>query len=371
MLKNKLKLSMVAALAVAGFSSSAVAGKVIAPNIDVIEVSGAVELKQVQEKSNTSTVNYRTSEIDLNFDAKAEGGIEVFTSFKVFNGTQAGVNDAAPEASSITTTYAYAILPIGEAKIVAGLAPDGAYGTEAFDGDTEVYKIVAQVPVAKNTKIMIGSKANRENKLNKNEGDMSTFAIGISTQINGFDLGLKTATITNDTDANLSDGIKTEVDTKVINAFVGGEIAGVSLAGEYVTKDVDGAASKQKGFFVTAGKEFGNFTAGVAYVKLEKGLTGGDGFAPGMILDGNVDSSLTQNTSAVVVPLSYAINDKLSTNFTYIDAKVQGKDATEIDIGLTYGFSDNVELSATYGDYDHVDSENDTKNIELAIAIAF
>ncbi|MCK5111190.1 MAG: hypothetical protein KAQ94_06685 [Arcobacteraceae bacterium] len=92
MLKNRLKLSIVTAMAVAGLSSSAVAGTVTAPNIDNIELSGDIELKHVQEKSDTATINKRTAEINLNLDAKANNGLEIYTTFTAYDDNQANAS---------------------------------------------------------------------------------------------------------------------------------------------------------------------------------------------------------------------------------------------------------------------------------------
>ena len=114
----------------------------------------------------------------------------------------------------------------------------------------------------------------------------------------------------------------------------------------------------------------GDLTAGIAYINLSKGMKGGGDFAPGMILDGNVDSSSTKDTSAIVIPLEYAVNDNLTANATFISADVQGSDATEFDLGAAYAMNDNIELGASFGKYS-IDGGDDQTNVEFAVAINF
>ena len=99
-------------------------------------------------------------------------------------------------------------------------------------------------------------------------------------------------------------------------------------------------------------------------------MKGGDDFAPGMIIDGTLESSATKDTTAIIVPLEYAINDQVATTATYISADIMGDDAKEFDIGASYAVDDNAELSICYGKYTQDNIDNQT-NIEVAIAIKF
>jgi hypothetical protein len=56
-----------------------------------------------------------------------------------------------------------------------------------------------------------------------------------------------------------------------------------------------------------------------------------------------------------------------------VDVNLQGKSATEMDLGLEYGFNENVTISTTYGEFDGATgcSIDDTKNFEIALAITF
>jgi len=99
-------------------------------------------------------------------------------------------------------------------------------------------------------------------------------------------------------------------------------------------------------------------------------MKGGDDFAPGMIIDGTLESSATKDTTAIIVPLEYAINDQITTTATYISADIIGDDAKEFDIGASYKMHDNVELSVGYGKYTQDNADNQT-NIEVALKVTF
>lgn len=159
MVKNRLKTSMAAAVAAAGLSTSAAAGVVTAPNIDLIEISGDAELKFIQAKQDsatgTKTNNYRTAEINLNLDASFENGLKVYTTFTAFDDTQA----TATQNTDVRTKVAYAQLPVlGKGKVLAGLVPNFQYGTEAFDMGGEAWKAAVFMPVAKGVKVGLISK---------------------------------------------------------------------------------------------------------------------------------------------------------------------------------------------------------------------
>ncbi len=380
MLKNRLKLSMAAAITVAGLSSSAVAGTVTAPNIDNIELSGDIELKQVQEKSDTATINKRTAEINLNLDAKSDNGLEIYTTFTAYDDNQA--NAAANK--DLRIKHAYAVLPImdSKGKVVLGLAPNFTYGTDAFDDGGESWKVGVNVPVAKDIKVTVISKIVNEEEADKNKGDTGATAIRVDAKVGAFMIGARYAKgYANKGDGNTpAAAADKENKNKVLTSYITGTVAGIELGAEYMSKKIDmiGVSldpSTQKGYFLTASSEVSTgFTAGLSYINLKKGMKGGDDFAPGMIFEKtSITSSATKDTSAYIIPLSYAISDDLTANATYINADIQGVDATEMDLGLEYGFSDNVTLSIAYGDFDGETgcTIDDTKNLEVAIAITF
>lgn len=374
MIKNKLKLSMVAALAVAGFSTSAVAGVVIAPNIDVIEISGDAELKFIKAKTDsatgTSTNNHRTAEVNLNLNASFDNGLKVYTTFTAFDGTQA----TATQDTNVKTKVAYAELPIlNGGKIMAGLVPNFQYGADAFDMGGESWKAAIFVPVAKGVKIGLVSKIENEEESNDDKGDSGATALRIDAKISDLTIGAKYVSAY----ANKNDGLAGgEIEKDIMTAYVTGSVAGINIGAEYVTADVEkiGAATQPdnaKGLFLTVEKEFGAFSTGLSYINLSNGMNGGSEYAPGLIVDDYLSASATKDTSAYVLPVTYAVNDILSVNAKYIDIDNQGVDETEFDLGLEYVMMDGATISATYGKLSSDTPNADQTNIEVAIAIEF
>lgn len=377
MIKNKLKLSLATSLLLGAYGY---AGTLTAPNINNIELSGDIELKAVSEKTDTATINKRTAEINLNLDAKAKNGLEIYSTFTAYDNNQA---DAEAD-KSLRVKHAYAVIPLmeGKGKVVAGLAPNFTYGTDAFEDGGEDWKAMVQMPIVKDVKIAIISKIKNEEEQDANKGDIGATEIRVDAKVGDFMVGAKyTNGYKNKDDGLTGDQDTTELESKVFMAYGIGEVSGLNVGFEYAKKDMEkvGANNLQQfkdaqvGYFAKVEKEVGNFTTGLSYLNLSKGMKGGDDFAVGMILDGNIESSATEGTTAFITPVSYKINKNLTANATYVSADIQGKDAREFDLGLEYGFNDNVTLSATYGDFDGAMGcvINDTKNFEIALAITF
>ena len=368
-----IKLSLAAAMLT---TTCSYAGMVTAPNSSNIELSGDVELKAVSEKTGDTTVQKRTAEVNLALEAKLASGTSFITEIQVYDDTQAGSN--IENGTDLDVTKAYAVIPImgGNGKVVAGLAPNNTYGTDAFDNGGESWKLAVNMPIARGVKVTVVSKVKNEEEKDSNKGDSGATALRVDAKVGEFMIGTKYGLAY----ANKGDGSSPaaasdkEIEKKILTGYIAGSAAGLDLGFEFETDDVKfigtNQTTKPKGYYASVGKEIGAFSAGLAYVNLKDGMKGGDDFAPGMILDGNVDSSATEDTSAVVVPLEYAINDNLTAHATYIDAEVQGNDATEIDFGATYAMDDNIELSVGYGKYT-IDNTDDQTNVEVAIALTF
>lgn len=363
-------------LAAALLGTSAVAGTVTAPNSVEVEFSGDAELKLVQEKSGNETVDKRTAEINLNFDAKTESGIDVYTSFKVFDGTQAATAGEDID-DGFSVTHAYATIPLFEkAKLIAGLAPNEVYGTDAFEDGGESWKLSVKAPIAPGVTVQLVSQVDNEEQADDNKGDSGSTALRVDGTFGDIQAGVKYAQgYMNKGDGLTGDPDTTEKEADVLTGYVSGSVAGVEFGAEYITKDITmvGAPTQpdaQTGFFVSAGTEISGISAGIAFVSLEKGLKGGEDFAPGIILDGNVDSSAAKDTSAFVVPVGYDFGNGLSVSAAYIAADVQGSDATEIDFGIGYAISDNAEFALDYGNYE-IDGGDDQSIVEATIALTF
>lgn len=350
--KNKFKLSAIAGMFLA---SSAIAGTVTATNSANIEMAGDVELKMLSEKTGATKVQKRTAEVNLGFESELKDGVKVITAFRVYDGTQANSG-----ADTFATTEAYALIPFmkgGELK--AGLAGNDVYGTDAFDDGGESWKLSIKVPVAKDFTATLVSTISDEKENDDNDGDSGSTALRVDGKIVDFEVGAKyTKAYTDKNNAG-------EVKTNTATGYVMGSLAGFDVSLEVVS-----ASRSQKGYFASVGKEFGALNAGLSYVNLSKGLKGGEDFAVGMILDGNIDSSTTKDTSAIVIPVEYNLNDKLSVNATFVEVDKQGNDGREIDFGATYALTESSELSIGYGKYTQ-DNADDQTNIELAVVIDF
>lgn len=370
-----------AALLTAILGTCATAGTVIAPNIGQLEISGDAELKVVQEKSGGTTVDKRTAEINLNVDAKASNGLNVFTQFQVYDDTQAsGTAD-----KTFDVVHAYVTVPVFEkGKLLAGLAPNNVYGTDAFENGGESWKIAAMMPVAEGIRIQLVSKIENEEEQDDNQGDSGDTALRIDGNFGDIQAGIKFGQAY----VNKGDGLlgadaaagtgDEEKEMDVVTGYVMGSVSGFDFGAEYISQDVTmvGAAAQPndpKGYFLSVGTEVDALSAGLAYIKLQNGMKGGDDFAPGIILDGNVDSSAANDTSAFVVPLSYDLGDGISLNANYIGADVQGVDGNEIDFGVGYVVNDNFEVALDYGKFDGDAgcAIADQKNIELTLNITF
>jgi len=378
MLKNKLKLSIAAAILCSSYLQ---AGTVTAPNSLNIELSGDVELKQIREKSKTETINYRTAEINLNLDSKMDNGLEFHYSAKAYNDTQA----SSTADTGVDTTHGYAVVPFleGKGKIIAGLVPNFPYGTDAFEEGGESWKIAVFAPIMKGIKVGLISKIEDENEADKNTGDDGSTALRVDGTFDNIAFGLKYAeAYINKNDGWTGVAATNEKEIEVMTGYVTGDVVGINYGAEYITKDITNVGgttaqqpkANQKGYYLEANKDIvENLNIGLAYAKLQNGLVGGEDFAVSLVLDGNIDSSTTKDTSAFVIPVSYKITDNLSINATYVDAKIEDISANEYDIGIEYIYNDNVTLSATYGDFD-ADTNSPiegTKNLELSLVMRF
>jgi len=380
MLKNKLKLSLAATLVIA---INSYAGEVTAPNINKLEISGDIELKQVKEKTGNKTVDKRTAEINLHFDAKSDKGLEVHTTFKAFDGTQAQTTPGDDGTDDgFKTKEAYVIVPFmnNKAKVIAGLAPNKTYGTDAFENGGEDWKVELFMPIIKGVKIGLISKMKNEKEQDDNKGDSGATAIRVDAKMGNFMLGAKYINgYQNKNGGKIVTGGKidldnTEKECNVIDTYIKGKVAKLDIGAEYITNKVDliGAnkTMKPKGYYINTKKEFKDLKVGIAYINLSKGMKGGDDFSPGMIIDGTLESSATKDTTAIIVPLEYAINDQVTTTATYISADIMGDDAKEFDIGASYKVDKNVKLSVGYGKYTQDNADNQT-NIEVALKVTF
>ncbi|RKX95006.1 MAG: hypothetical protein DRP55_10600, partial [Spirochaetes bacterium] len=74
---------------------------------------------------------------------------------------------------SVEIKEAYVVVPFMDkkAKLVAGLAPNKTYGTDAFEKGGEAWKAAIFIPVAKGVKVGVVSKIENEEEQDNNKGD--------------------------------------------------------------------------------------------------------------------------------------------------------------------------------------------------------
>jgi len=376
-IQNKFKLSLVAAMMA---TTCGYAGTVSAPNVDSIEISGDLELKQIREKTEGTTGgtnNKRTAEAHLNIDAMVNDKLEVHTVFEIYDDNQA--NSAADKTFDVQEIYG--VLPImeGKGKIIAGLVSNAPYGTEAFDNGGEAWRLAIFAPVAQGIKVGVVSKVEKEKDASDDKGDSGATVVRVDGKFGDIQAGLKYASMY----ANKDDGqtpvaaADKEKEVELLSGYIMGSAMGVDFGAEYLTQDVEmvGATTQPKdpkAYFVNASTAFGSFSTGVSYMDLSNGAKAGDDYEPGVIFDGeDIASSATKDTTALVIPFGYDFGNGLSANAAYINADIMDEDITEIDLGVAYTLNDNVELALGYGDWDSKIDANDKQNIELVMTVTF
>lgn len=305
-----------------------------------VKVSGEAEVTYKSEKVGEEQNNFNETEVNLMIEAKMKSGVEFKSKFVAFDGVQADEAADADNTANMETKEAYVIIPLkNKMKLIAGLKENTVYGTDAFDTLDPFWRTALVAPIAKDTTIQVVSKKLKEMKQDDGKGDSDQMVFRVDTKQAGFKMGAKVAkAVMNKDEVN-------EKEKSVFGLYAKGKVADTELAFEYMkeSKDFEG-----KGYFISAGKEFGKIKAGLAYASLSDGLQGGGDFAVSDILDGNIDSSATKNTSAIVVPVEYEINDKLKTNAVLVKADVLEESMTEFDVGLTYELHKGTEISAVY-----------------------
>eukprot|EP01155_Anaeramoeba_flamelloides_P002593 Anaeramoba_flamelloidesa1058892_491.p1 GENE.a1058892_491~~a1058892_491.p1 ORF type:complete len:359 (+),score=43.99 a1058892_491:1329-2405(+) len=306
-----------------------------------LTVSGDAEITYKTEKTGSTKNAFNEAEVNLYFDATNKDGVEFHGGFVAFDGVEADTSTSAANTANMETAEAYVMAPLagGKAKLIAGLKEDEEFGTEAFWSADAYWRTAIIFPINKNLNVRYVAKKLNENMSDDGQGDSDANVFRIDANVGEFSLGARYGSIVKNKD------LATEQEITMTGAYVTGSAAGLDLAFEYVSQgdDADG-----QGIFLSVGKEMDTLSIGLAYANLTDGQTGGGDFAVSEILDGNIDSSATKDTSALVLPISYAINDKLSANAVLVSADILEDSATEVDVGLEYAMGEQTTLSAVY-----------------------
>lgn len=343
MIKNLKNIAVAAAI----LGTCAYAGE------NKIEISGDAEIAYKSEKTGSNTNAYNTTEVNINVEAVNKDGIEFHGQFVAYDGTQGyaadgttaqdtaastGTSTEAP-TTGLETKQAYVVVPLGKAKLIAGLVENATYGLEAFDDGGESWKTALVIPFNKNLNARIVSKKIEEESKVKGAGDSDATVARIDANYDDLAFGVRAASMVISKDEN-------EKKKSLLSAYLTTKISNFDLGFEYTQEgqDFDG-----KGFMLSVASNITeDLNLGLSYVSLTDGLKGGADFAPGEIIDGNLDSSATKDTTAFVLPITFALNDTLSLGAKYIKADVQGKDVSETDLTAEYALGEVTSISGTY-----------------------
>ncbi|MEA3512032.1 MAG: porin [Campylobacterota bacterium] len=360
-MKKMIKLSLVAATVLGLATTSYAESKVT--------VSGDAEVTYENLTQNDTTDVYKTADVNINIDAVNEDGVEFHSQFVLYDGTQGDITGLEngvvtdttgnPEAySQIERAYVVAPLPFAEAKLTAGLAPNGAFGSGMFENGGESWKTDLTMKAA-GLKVKVGNVTIKES--NASQADKIKNYVKVEGSAGDIKYGLQYSN-TKDT--------ATDCTKTYMNPYVTASVAGLDIAAEYASWGSDGDGT---GMFVQAGKEMGPLSVALAYVTLSgaDGSAGGD-YAASDFFDGNVASNATDDTSAIVVPVSYKVSDKLTAGLTYVSADVTGLDGTAMDITADYALGKSTSIGLLYATAtgDAVGADDYTK-MAMSVSMSF
>lgn len=340
-----------------------------------IELAGTAEITYKNEKSGSTNNAYNETEINLTIDAENKDGIEFHSEFVAYDGVQGYVADnASPQdtaagtatsneapTSGMETKQAYIVAPLGKVKLLAGLIGNATYGLEAFDDGGESWKTALVIPFSKNLNARIVSKKIEEESKDKGTGDSDATVARVDANYDDLTFGVRAASMVISKDEN-------EMKKSLLSAYLTTKISNFDLGFEYTQEgqDFDG-----KGFMLSVSSNITeDLNLGLSYVSLADGLKGGSDFAPGEIIDGNLDSSATKDTTAFILPVEFALNDELTLSAKYIQADVQGDDVTETDFGAEYSLGEATSITATYANLTSDSSTIADKQTLISLAVA-
>lgn len=345
---KKLKLSLVAAMMLGTYAVADTK----------FSMSGDAEITYKTDKTDTTSIAYNETEVNLGITAALKGGTEVITAFTVYDGVQA--DDAGDATVGLSTSEAYVKTTVSGYGVSAGLMSNSYFGTDAFENGGESWKTVVSKKMA-DTTVKVYAKKIKEMSADDGKGDSDSMGLIVNSKVSGFKVGLKVDATSKNTDT------ATENATTTTYVYGMGAVAGVDLGAEIATQSGD---SEGMGYFLSAGYSVNDsLSFSGAYVGLTEGMSAGDDFAPGSFFDGNVASSADKDTSALVLGASYSFSG-ISTSATVIAAEVLEESATEIIVGAEYALNDDVTLALSYADASG-DTIDDISTMSASISTSF
>jgi hypothetical protein len=337
------------------------------PNSIDAKVHGDMEMKIVNEDIGGKSVSKRTAEVNIAFDSKLANQIEVFSLFKLFNGTS-DQNDSSSENydDGLKTKNIYAKVPFMNHKgyVNVGLAPNEVFGDDAFDNGDESWKIEIVASLKPSLYLVAESRVDQEREQDNNCGDSGEESVGVIYKDKKIESGVKYIS------AYSNKGDSNEVISSGLNGYIKTKVALFDVTAEVLLKDIKDQSS-QSGYFVTFSNEFKKVDAAVHYALMTGGLKGGDELKMSAILDGNIDSSSTNDTFVISVPVEYKMSDKFSLNANFVLASIEDIDAMGLDIGTTHKIDDSTEVSLVLATFDSDDNTKDQTNVEIALNLEF
>jgi hypothetical protein len=350
-----------------GFLLASTLHSIETPNSIDAKVSGDMEMKIVNEDIGGKSISKRTAEVNIAFDSKLANQIEVFSLFKLFNGT-AGQNDSSSENydDGFKTKNIYAKVPFMNHKGYAnvGLAPNEIFGDDAFDNGDESWKIEVVASLKPSLYLIVESRVDEEREQDNNNGDSGEESIGLIYKDKKIESGIKYIS------AYSNKGDSNEEISSEFNGYIKTKVALFDVTAEVLLKDIKDQSS-QSGYFVTFYKEFKKVDTAVHYALITGGLKGGDELKMSTILDGNIDSTSTNDTFVISVPVEYKMSDKFSLNANFVLAAIEDIDAIGLDIGTTHKIDDSTEVSLVLANLNSDDSSKDQTNVEIALNLEF
>jgi hypothetical protein len=305
-------------------------------------ISGEAEFKYLTNKTGSTTKSYGTAEVNLNIDVINDDGIMFKSEFRVYDGVQADAN--ASNVTNMEATEVYALIPVINpyTKVILGLAQDNPFGPKTFDDGGRFWKSTIAGAISKNLKGVFLYKKGLEFQQDDEKGDVDGFVWRLYSSIGGFRVGYQGAVGTYYKD------MPYEQDKILTNFFADGNIGEYHLQTEYYKESQD---FEGEGIFAHVDRQAGRLNVGLSYLKVKGGLDSGEEFKLSEIFDGDtmtLGSSLTKDSCAIALPISYAYNEKLNLGVTLAKVEIFEEDANEIDMSLNYKYGKQTSISAAY-----------------------
>ena len=340
-MKKFVKMSLVAAVAVAGLTTTSSAVS-LADAVKDTSVAGYVRYRintTADETAGTPSDQSTEGKLVYNFKTKVNDAV---TANVKFVGYYKDDNTGDASQADLNTNQANFIIATPVATVIAGLQTTQS-PFAANNGDTRSNGLTALIPAGPVTIAAahyIDTLAGQANILGLSQTDAAINAIGVIGSVAGVNAELWRATLGN---YDSHDWTALLVSTK---------IGPVSVSAHHAEHDAGDSTKNENTQLVVSGKVGAvSLVAGVA----STGKDSGD-----VTLDGDTDSKLilalegaatTKAADADAVLLSATMPvGPVSVNIAYLDGDTAGTDFDETKVTVSYAMSKNFKLSAWMSD---------------------